>query len=202
MLRSTPHRLSRMTIHLDGHGGGGVVAVSRSASAAKAAGNNPAPVTEETAGSCARRRSIALGRGWRGWLLGEDGVVGSWERMAWLAAFKRQHVDVSPACHGLTMNSPRRVRGIELRDILTMHLFQHGPTTIADLVEALAVRHPGPNPQTRAGDERTSGKLSLEGRHSDKSPEPPLRALGRDKGDSRPAGHLFRGLPRAHGRPR
>ena len=32
----------------------------------------------------------------------------------------------------------RRVRGIELRYLLTMHLFQHGPASITELVQALA----------------------------------------------------------------
>ncbi|HZA11230.1 hypothetical protein [Mycobacterium sp.] len=35
------------------------------------------------------------------------------------------------------MSNSRRVRGTELRYILTMHLFQHGPATVKDLVETL-----------------------------------------------------------------
>jgi hypothetical protein len=31
----------------------------------------------------------------------------------------------------------RQLRGVELRYALTMYLFQHGPQTVADLVEAL-----------------------------------------------------------------
>jgi hypothetical protein len=46
-------------------------------------------------------------------------------------------VDVIPACHGLAMNTFRRLRGIELRYVLTMNLFHHGHATIAELVDAL-----------------------------------------------------------------
>ncbi|BBY07041.1 hypothetical protein [Mycobacterium noviomagense] len=35
------------------------------------------------------------------------------------------------------MNGLRRLRGIELRYVLTMHLFHHGRASISDLVEAL-----------------------------------------------------------------
>jgi hypothetical protein len=35
------------------------------------------------------------------------------------------------------MNDLRRLRGIELRYVLTMHVFHHGATTITDLVEAV-----------------------------------------------------------------
>ena len=35
------------------------------------------------------------------------------------------------------MNDKRRLRGIELRYALTLYLFQHGPTTVPDLIEAL-----------------------------------------------------------------
>jgi hypothetical protein len=35
------------------------------------------------------------------------------------------------------MDDSRRVRGIELRYLLTMHLFLHGPATITELVETL-----------------------------------------------------------------
>lgn len=46
--------------------------------------------------------------------------------------------DVSPSCHGSTMTNDRRLlRGTELRYALTMYLFQHGPTTVADLIDAL-----------------------------------------------------------------
>ena len=31
----------------------------------------------------------------------------------------------------------RRLRGYELRCVLTLHLFQHGPATIAELIETL-----------------------------------------------------------------
>jgi hypothetical protein len=36
------------------------------------------------------------------------------------------------------MNNGRRVRGIELRYLLTMHLFLHGPATVSELVRTLA----------------------------------------------------------------
>jgi hypothetical protein len=36
------------------------------------------------------------------------------------------------------MNDMRLLRGIELRYVLTHHLFVHGPATITELVEALA----------------------------------------------------------------
>jgi hypothetical protein len=36
------------------------------------------------------------------------------------------------------MNEPLRLRGIELRYALTMHLFGHGPATLAELADALA----------------------------------------------------------------
>lgn len=36
------------------------------------------------------------------------------------------------------MNNSRLVRGVELRYLLTIHLFNHGPATIANLVESLA----------------------------------------------------------------
>jgi len=32
----------------------------------------------------------------------------------------------------------RQLRGVELRYALTMYLFQHGPQTVADLIDALA----------------------------------------------------------------
>ena len=35
------------------------------------------------------------------------------------------------------MNDKRRLRGTELRYALTLYLFQHGPTTVPDLIEAL-----------------------------------------------------------------
>ncbi len=38
------------------------------------------------------------------------------------------------------MNDRRRLRGIELRYLLTMHLFDRGQTTVKDLVEALSAR--------------------------------------------------------------
>ena len=47
-------------------------------------------------------------------------------------------VDVIPACHRLTMGTLRRLRGIELRYVLTMHLVHHGHATITDLVDALS----------------------------------------------------------------
>jgi hypothetical protein len=34
-------------------------------------------------------------------------------------------------------NNRRLLRGTELRYALTMYLFQHGPTTVADLIDAL-----------------------------------------------------------------
>jgi len=123
------------------------------------------------------------------------------------------------------VNNSRRVRGIELRYLLTMHLFQHGPTTIADLVETLAFQgfdiagrasksvsdalrweiargrvhrlgrgRYGPAWMPRGTQYRIhkrvlalraeAGRLSLEGGHSDKSSEPPLRAFGSGQRDS------------------
>ena len=35
------------------------------------------------------------------------------------------------------MRKMRRLRGYELRCVLTLHLFQHGPATIAELIDAL-----------------------------------------------------------------
>ena len=35
------------------------------------------------------------------------------------------------------MNTSRGLRGIELRYALTMYLFQHGPATVADLIDGL-----------------------------------------------------------------
>jgi hypothetical protein len=35
------------------------------------------------------------------------------------------------------MTNKRQLRGVELRYALTMYLFQHGPQTVADLIEAL-----------------------------------------------------------------
>lgn len=40
-------------------------------------------------------------------------------------------------CDGPTMDSSRRLRGIELRYVLTMHLARHGRANVAELVEAL-----------------------------------------------------------------
>jgi hypothetical protein len=48
-----------------------------------------------------------------------------------------KRADVIPACHRLTMDTLRRLRGIELRYVLTMHLFHHGHATITELVDAL-----------------------------------------------------------------
>lgn len=50
-------------------------------------------------------------------------------------AYERFRMDVVPACDRPTMN---KLRGIELRYVLTMHLAIHGRATIKDLVEALA----------------------------------------------------------------
>ena len=35
------------------------------------------------------------------------------------------------------MRKMRRLRGYELRCVLTLHLFQHGPATLADLIDML-----------------------------------------------------------------
>ena len=35
------------------------------------------------------------------------------------------------------MTNKRQLRGVELRYALTLYLFQHGPQTVADLIEAL-----------------------------------------------------------------
>ena len=35
------------------------------------------------------------------------------------------------------MTEKRQLRGVELRYALTMYLFQHGPQTVADLIDAL-----------------------------------------------------------------
>jgi hypothetical protein len=37
-------------------------------------------------------------------------------------------------------NNRRLLRGTELRYALTMYLFQHGPTTVADLIDALDIQ--------------------------------------------------------------
>jgi hypothetical protein len=46
-------------------------------------------------------------------------------------------LNVIPACHRLTIVTLRRVRGIELRYVLTMHLFKYGHATVTELVDAL-----------------------------------------------------------------
>lgn len=38
------------------------------------------------------------------------------------------------------MDNLGRLRGTELRYVLTMHLFDHGPATVNDLVDALSAR--------------------------------------------------------------
>jgi hypothetical protein len=38
------------------------------------------------------------------------------------------------------MDNLRRLRGTELRYVLTIHLFDHGPATVNDLVDALCAR--------------------------------------------------------------
>jgi hypothetical protein len=50
-------------------------------------------------------------------------------------AYERFRGDVVSTCDRPTMN---KLRGIELRYVLTMHLAVHGRATIKDLVEALA----------------------------------------------------------------
>lgn len=41
-------------------------------------------------------------------------------------------------CDDLRMSEPLQLRGTELRYVLTMHLFIHGPATVAELADALA----------------------------------------------------------------
>ena len=55
-----------------------------------------------------------------------------------LPTYARQHSNVVPPCHGQTMTEARRVRGIELRYLLAMHLLLHGPATVSELVDMLA----------------------------------------------------------------
>lgn len=47
-------------------------------------------------------------------------------------------VDVGPRCQGRVMNDVLVLRGIELRYVLTMQLFDDGPSTVAELADALA----------------------------------------------------------------
>jgi hypothetical protein len=54
-----------------------------------------------------------------------------------LPASERKRGVVRPVGHSPSMNNSKRVRGTELRYLLTMHLFVHGPATVSDLVEAL-----------------------------------------------------------------
>lgn len=49
-------------------------------------------------------------------------------------------VDVGGVCHLRAMSTTRLVRGTELRYLLTLHLFIHGPASVAELVEALAAQ--------------------------------------------------------------
>ena len=53
-------------------------------------------------------------------------------------AISDKSVDVGPACDGPMMNDTTQLRGIELRYVLTMHLFSHGPAGITELADALA----------------------------------------------------------------
>jgi hypothetical protein len=55
-----------------------------------------------------------------------------------LPASERKRGVVRPVRHSRGMNNSRRVRGTELRYLLTMHLFIHGPATITELVETLS----------------------------------------------------------------
>jgi hypothetical protein len=48
-----------------------------------------------------------------------------------------KRVDVIAACHRLTMDTMRRLRGIELRYVLSHHLAHHGRATVVDLFGAL-----------------------------------------------------------------
>ena len=58
--------------------------------------------------------------------------------MALCAATSDKCLNVTAACHRLTMDTPRRLRGIELRYVLTHHLAHHGRATIVDQIDALA----------------------------------------------------------------
>lgn len=52
--------------------------------------------------------------------------------------FERQPINVRPGCDGLAMNDSGELGGIELRYVLTMQLFLHGPASIAELLDGLA----------------------------------------------------------------
>lgn len=46
---------------------------------------------------------------------------------------------VTPTCHRLVMGNASEVSGIELRYLLTSHLFDSGPATVEELADALAL---------------------------------------------------------------
>jgi len=46
-------------------------------------------------------------------------------------------VDVRGMCDCSAMNESRQLSGIELRYVLTMHLSQHGPATVTELIDAI-----------------------------------------------------------------
>ena len=54
-----------------------------------------------------------------------------------MPASERVLSDVRPTCDGRMMTESRRLRGIELRYVLTVDLFLHGPATITDMVQRL-----------------------------------------------------------------
>ncbi len=47
-------------------------------------------------------------------------------------------IDVIPACDSPIMDQSRRLQGIELRYVLTMHLAHNGPATIPEMIDALS----------------------------------------------------------------
>src|SRR4051794_702699 len=50
---------------------------------------------------------------------------------------RRRREDVGRLWHRHRMTHKRQLRGVELRYALTLYLFQHGPKTVAELIEAL-----------------------------------------------------------------
>jgi hypothetical protein len=61
------------------------------------------------------------------------------ERLSPGAAFPSHdgQLDVVAACQSPDMTNSRLLRGIELRYAITEYLFQHGPKTVTDLIDAL-----------------------------------------------------------------
>jgi hypothetical protein len=47
---------------------------------------------------------------------------------------------VTQLCHGVTVNSGYPLQGLELRYVLTRYLWQHGPATGEELIDAISWR--------------------------------------------------------------